>query len=152
MPYCSNCGTLAHDRDLFCGKCGVRQPNAPPRPQTFADPFDTLTPRTASILCYIPVVGWIAAVIVLAARKFRTNHTVRFHAFQGLYLFAVWLFIDWGVRPMFRDYADPVFRVDRVLEALLMGVWIFMLVKTSHEEVYVLPVIGELAQRSATEH
>src|SRR5450432_3766169 len=107
MPYCSNCGTLGHDRDLFCGKCGARQPTPPPRAQASSDPLEGLTPRTASILCYIPVVGWIAAVIVLAARKFRTNHTVRFNAFQGLYLFAVWLFIDWGVRPMFREYAEP---------------------------------------------
>ncbi len=110
-----------------------------------------MTPRTASILCYIPVVGWIAAVIVLAARKFRANHQVRFNAFQGLYLFAIWLFIDWGVRPIFRDFDAPVYRIDRALESLLLGVWIFMIVKASHEEVYVLPVIGELAQRSAAE-
>lgn len=116
------------------------------------DPLASLTPRTAAILCYVPVVGWIASVIVLAARRFRTNHTVRFHAFQGLYLFAIWLFIDWAVRPIFRDSGEPLYRIDRLLEAVLLGVWIFMLVKTSHEEVYVLPVIGELAQRSAAEH
>lgn len=151
MPYCSNCGNLAHPRDRFCAKCGASQPT-PPYPPTFSDPLDALTPRTASILCYIPVVGWIAAVIILAARKFRNNHVVRFNAFQGLYLFAVWLFIDWGVRPIFRDFSGPVYRVDRLLEAVLIGVWIFMLVKASHEELYVLPVIGELAQRSAAEH
>ena len=151
MPYCSSCGALAHERDLFCGKCGARQP-PPAAAQAATDPLAGLTPRTASILCYVPVVGWIAAVIVLAARKFRANHVVRFNAFQGLYLFAVWLFIDWGVRPIFHDLAEPVYRVDRLMEAVLIGVWIFMLVKTSHEEVYVLPVIGELAQRSAAEH
>ena len=141
---------MAHDRDLFCGRCGAKQPVSavPPAP----DPLQGLTPRTASMLCYIPVVGWIAAVVVLAARKFRTDHKVRFNAFQGLYLFAIWLFLDWGVHPLFRDLDSPVYHIDRGLEGILLGVWIFMIIKTSHEELYVLPVIGELAQRSAAEH
>jgi uncharacterized membrane protein len=95
--------------------------------------------------------GWIAAVIALASQKFRRNQTVRFHAFQGLYLFAVWLFIDWGLRPIFRDFVEPAFRFDRLLQVLVFGASIFMMVKTSHEQVYSLPVIGELAQRSASE-
>ena len=45
-----------------------------------------------------------------------------------------------------------MFPVHKVLGALLMFTWIFMLVKASHEEMYSLPVIGELAQKSAAEH
>jgi uncharacterized membrane protein len=151
MPYCPNCGSLVHDRDIFCGKCGTRQPTqaAPPPPPI--DPLAGMNPRTASILCYIPVVGWIAAVVVLASKRFRTDQTVRFHAFQGLYLFAAWLVVDWAIRPIFQAIGEPVFRFDRVLEALLFGAAIFMIVKTNHGETYSLPVLGELAHRSATE-
>jgi uncharacterized membrane protein len=116
------------------------------------DPLSGLSGRTASILCYIPTIGWIPAVIVLAARKFRGDHIVRFHAFQGLYLFAAWLVVSWVIRPLSLALPDHFVRVDHLLEALLLGVSIFMMVKASHDETYVLPIIGELAQRSATEH
>ena len=41
--------------------------------------------------------------------------------------------------------------LDRVVEALLLGVSIFMIVKASHEEAYSLPVLGDLAQKSIAE-
>lgn len=154
MLYCSHCGSVARESDRFCGKCGAKQPIASAASSTAApaqDPFQNLSPRSACILCYIPVVGWILAVIVLASRKFRTDPLVRFHAFQGLYLFAVWLFIHWAVGPVVQDLDFPGYRADKLLEAVMFGIWIFMMIKTSREERYVLPLIGELAQRSATE-
>jgi uncharacterized membrane protein len=111
-----------------------------------------MSARTASVLCYVPVLGWIAAVVVLASRRFRTDATVRFHAFQGLYLFAAWLLVNWGLRPIFQVIGDPMARIDRLLEVVLLGASIFMMVKTSHEQVYSLPVIGDLAHRSAMEN
>jgi len=111
-----------------------------------------MTPRTASILCYIPVVGWIAAIILLASDRFRQNLRVRFHAFQGLYLFVAWLMVHQVLRPLFHNLPDAVFPVDRILEAVIMFTWIFMLVKASHEQEYTLPIIGDLARKSAAEH
>jgi len=149
MPFCSSCGNTVNQADQFCAKCGVRQPGAAPQP---VDPLAGITPRTASILCYIPAVGWIASVIVLAADKFRGNKTVRFHAFQGLYLFVAWLIVEWVVSPIFREIPYHMFRIDKMLHVLILFVCIFMIIKTSHEETYSLPIIGELAQRSAAEH
>ena len=63
MPYCSQCGNQVATSDVYCAICGTRQPVTPPPPA--ADPLATMTPRTASMLCYIPVVGWIAAIILL---------------------------------------------------------------------------------------
>ena len=156
MPFCSHCGSVAHEQDRFCAKCGAAQPVAPQAKSSsgtsgVTEPFENLSARTASILCYIPVVGWIFAVVLLATRKFRVDQYVRFHAFQALYLFAVWLFIHWAVRPVFQDLDMPGYRADRLLEAILFGVWIFMMIKASQEVKYVLPLVGELAQRSAAE-
>ena len=158
MPFCTQCGREVAHAAAFCGSCGSRQSSATPGgpsavpPGPPADPLAGLSPRTAAILCYIPTVGWIAAVIVLAARKFKGDQTVRFHAFQGLYLFATWLLLKWVVGPMMDVGApDRFIRVDHILEGVLLGVSIFMIIKASHEETYVLPVIGELAKRSATE-
>jgi uncharacterized membrane protein len=153
MPFCSHCGHEVHPQDAFCAKCGSSQP-VPSAPipnsgsQRANDILAGISPRTASILCYLPTLGWIAAVIVLATHRFRTNRTVRFHAFQGLYLFAAWLFVQWALKPVFSD--APV-HPDHLLDWIIIGVWIFMMIKAAHEEAYSLPVIGELAQKSAAE-
>ena len=82
MPFCSQCGHQVHQRDVFCAKCGSRQPV--PGVQTQAnDVMAGISPRAASILCYIPTLGWIAAVFVLATHRFRNDRIVRFHAFPG---------------------------------------------------------------------
>ena len=148
MPFCSQCGNQVGASDTFCAKCGFRQP-VEVRPPV--DPLAGVTPRTASILCYVPVIGWIASIIVLATDRFRQDRRVRFHAFQGLYLFVAWLIVDWVVRPLFNGAGGPIIRVDKILQAVLMFTWIFMLIKASHEEAYSLPIIGELAQKSASE-
>ncbi len=138
--------------DLFCGRCGAKQPVAgspPPPPGNMNDPFAALNPRTASILCYVPGIGWIASIIVLASNRFRFDRTVRFHGFQGLYLFVAWLLDDLVFRPLFLRI--PNLHLYSVIQALLLGMSIFMMVKASHDEAYPLPLFGELAQKSVAE-
>ncbi len=145
MPYCSQCGNQVTDADQFCAKCGGRQPRAPKAPIGTPVGFN---PRTASILCYIPMVGWIMSIVVLASSAYRNNRTVRFHAFQGLYLFVAWLIIDWVIRPL-QFFPHPFGSlVFHSLQLTVMVLWIFMIVKTSQEQTYSLPVIGELAEKS----
>ena len=112
-------------------------------------PFPGLSPRTASILCYLPGLGWIASIFVLASGKFRDDRIVRFHAFQGLYLFVAWLLDDWVLRPMMRGMPHVPFH--HMVQALLLGMSIFMMVKAAHNQAYALPLFGELAQRSMAE-
>jgi len=100
------------------------------------------------------MIGWIPSVAVLAAPKFQHDKLVRFHAFQGLYLFVVWLIIDWVVDPVlsFPGHGFNELKIVRALLKLAVFVaWIFMLVKTSQEELYHLPIVGELADRSVSE-
>lgn len=137
--------------DVFCARCGHRQPPGPPGPGVPRDPFSGVTPRTASILCYVPGVGWIAAIVVLAALRFRQNRTVRFHAFQGLYLFVAWLVNDIVVQPIFFGMPTGLHQIYRVVEAVLLIMSIFMMVKASQDEPFSLPLFGELAQRSVSE-
>jgi uncharacterized membrane protein len=146
MPFCSQCGNQVDPADVFCAKCGARQPSAPPRP---ADPFASITPRTAAILCYIPGLGWIGSIIVLASERFRGNRVVRFHAFQGLYLFVAYLIEDWVLKPMFT--VIPHMHLNGIVDAVLLGMSIFMIVKASRDEAFALPIIGELAEKSVAE-
>ena len=139
--------------DGFCNRCGAPQPRegvrSPGRPAAH-DPFAGMTPRTATILCYVPVMGWIVSILVLAAQRYRHDRTVRFHAFQGLYLFVAWLMNE----QVLRWVLDPISHVGHVhdlVSLVLLGMAIFMMVKASHGEAYSLPLFGELAQRSVAE-
>src|SRR5262249_16787252 len=149
--FCSQCGTQVSVADAFCAKCGFRQPVVPvtPPPGPNSDPLQALNSRTASVLCYVPGIGWIISIIVLAAERFRHERMVRFHAFQGLYLFVAWLMADWVVRPMFDVFLTPHFHVYRLVEIVLLGMSIFMMLKAGQNEAFSLPLFGELAQRSA---
>jgi uncharacterized membrane protein len=137
------------ESDSFCGRCGASQPSSGAVPPPTSDPLGSLNPRTASILCYVPGIGWIAAIIVLASNRFRRDLFVRFHAFQALYLFVAWLMDDWVIRPMMRF--GPSLQIHHLIQAVLLGMSIFMMVKASHNETYHLPIFGELAQRSIVE-
>ncbi len=109
--------------------------------------------KNTSLLCYIPWLGWIAAVIVLASARYKRDtaeaREVRFNAFQGLYLFVAWLIVDWVVSPALRFGAIGMGDAYRPLEGLLrvaiLAAWIVMLVKVSHSEHYRLPIVGEMA-------
>ena len=151
MAFCTQCGTKVGDADRFCARCGAPQPAAAPSGGGPAF-FSNINARTASLLCYIPMVGWIAAIVVLAAARFRHDYTVRFNAFQGLYLFVAWLIVEWVVAPVFHFPGFPMQDIfPNLFKAAVLLTWIFMLVKVSQGETYHLPVIGDLAKRSVSE-
>ncbi|MCE5309527.1 MAG: hypothetical protein LLG20_17935 [Acidobacteriales bacterium] len=110
-----------------------------------------MTPRTASMLCYIPFVGWIASIVVLASERFRHDRTVRFHAFQGLYLFVIWLIVDHVVEPILGFGVMGHMHLAGLAKVFMIVVWVFMLIKTGQEQFFSLPIVGELADRSISE-
>ncbi len=158
MPFCTQCGNQVGTVDRFCARCGKVQGGAAgPAPGAgFANPMAQMSAvdsRTASLLCYIPVVGWIMSIVVLASVKYRDDYDTRFHAFQGLYLFVAWLITDWVLSPMMSGASRILlgFHAGGLLKACLIGAWIFMLVKVSQRERFKLPIIGDLAEKSVSE-
>ena len=151
MPYCCQCGQTVGTGDVYCAHCGAAQPASSP----VSDYMHGISPRTASLLCYIPIVGWIVAIVVLASTRFRDNTRVRFNAFQGLYLFVTWLIVDWVLGPLFsfpRMWGPNLYRVfPALMKAGIFAAWIVMIVKTAQDEVYKLPILGELAEKSVSE-
>src|SRR5579862_5824825 len=158
MPFCPQCGNSVGPADQFCGKCGSKQPAGAPGGAAGPTPdlMTGISNRNAALLCYIPMVGWIAAIVVLASDRFRRETEVRFHAFQGLYLFVAWLMVEWVISPAlyFSDWSGG-FALHRlflhVLQLLIFAAWILMIIKVSHDEKYKLPIVGELAERSVSE-
>lgn len=152
MPFCCKCGSSASPADVYCAYCGARQTvgGTPPPPNRPAR-ADSINARTASMLCYVPFLGWIASIVVLASERFRHDRTVRFHAFQGLYLFVVWLIVDHVIAPVLAFSAMSRIHLAGLLKAGMLGVWVFMLIKTGQEQFFSLPIVGELAERSVSE-
>lgn len=147
MAYCCKCGNGVQDTDRFCAKCGGEQAGARP-PSDFASSF---SPRTAAVLCYVPWLGWIVSIVVLASNTFRNDRTVRFHAFQGLYLFVAWLIVQWVFKPWEFFMGSPHVPVVEIMKLALLVLSIFMMVKAGEGRPYSLPILGELAERSLTE-
>jgi uncharacterized membrane protein len=136
-------------RDVYCAACGARQPASATPPAV--EYMQGISPRTASLLCYIPILGWIVAIVVLASARFRDNTRVRFHAFQGLYLFVAWLIVDWVLSPMFGFWGPFHHVFPALFKAAIFGAWIFMIIKTSQDETFKLPILGDLAEKSVSE-
>ena len=147
MPFCTHCGTQVQSTAAFCQSCGYAQPGA--TAPTGSDPLSSLKPRNASILCYVPWVGWIMSLVILSTARFRTDRLVRFHAFQGLYLFVAWMIVHVALDPVMR--VSGLRRIIPILELGLLATWILMLVKTSANELIRLPIVGEMADRSVNE-
>jgi uncharacterized membrane protein len=152
MPYCTNCGTEVLLNASFCGHCGKAQPRMGVPPIS-TDLLHGISDRTACILCYIPVLGVIPAIIVLASQKFRHQMSVRFDAFQSVYLFVAWLIVS-SAMPVFMLGIPGLGFEHGILslcKLLLLGCWIYLLVKAANREQIRLPIIGDLAARSTTE-
>jgi uncharacterized membrane protein len=151
MAFCCQCGQPVRETDRYCGRCGAAQPQnvSGVRP----DPLGGISRRNASLLCYIPFVGWIAAIVVLASARFRHDVEVRFNAFQGLYLFVAWLIVDWVLTPIFMMPSPWFMRHFFVglIKLAIIGIWIFMIIRVSQGQNYRLPILGELADRSVSE-
>lgn len=150
MPFCTNCGAQVNANAAFCSNCGTAQPRTA---SEFTDFLDSISNRTASILCYIPVFGVIPAIIFLASHKFRRNIWVRFDAFQALYLFVTWLILSSALPTLVSGW--PPWGLEHVLFGLIklavMLCWIYLLVRAAQSRQVRIPILGDLAARSAVE-
>lgn len=156
MPFCTQCGSQVSPADTFCASCGSQQPGAAggaaPKPGPQTNFTDNIDDRTWKTLCYVPGLGWLASVFVLAADRFARDRTARFHAFQGLYLFVAWLVIDWGLGPAFHFGRSFRLDIEGLVKLTLFGIGVFMMFKTWHGHLFRLPIFGELADRSLADH
>jgi uncharacterized membrane protein len=152
LPFCTNCGAQVSANAAYCSTCGAAQPRTASASE-FADFLDGISNRTASILCYIPVFGVIPAVIFLASHKFRRNIWVRFDAFQALYLFVAWLILSSALPTLISGW--PAWGLEHIFFGLIklavMICWIFLLVRAAQSRQVRVPLVGDLAARSAVE-
>lgn len=102
------------------------------------------------MLCYVPWLGWLASIIVLASTRFHDDLKVRFDAFQGLYLFVAWLIVESVLSPLF-NLPGAHLHIGGLFKAAVFCAWVFMIIKASQEQHFKLPVLGDLAEKSVSE-
>lgn len=107
-----------------------------------------LANNVASALCYL--LGFITGAIFLALSPYNRDKTIRFHAFQSIFL-SVGLFvfnIALGIILGFLPFGVGLF-LGPLISLAYIGLWLFMMWKAYQNEMIKLPIVGDLAARQA---
>lgn len=171
MASCPRCGAESAEQVLFCQQCGeaLSQESASPavkvpvavettpavsvsRPIPTDDRSSQVLPIPENIAAMISYVTIVPAIVFVYLEPFRRNLFVRFHAFQHLFLFAVG--IASAVATFLLSMLLQLIPFMRVLVfpfAGLVGLawfflWLLLMTKAYHHEMFKLPWIGDLAE------
>jgi len=145
----------------FCAACGSSVGSAaggPPAPAaggsaTPATGSTAMSSNVAGLLTYI--LGFITGIIFLVIEPYKNDKFVRFHAFQSIFLSAVWIIfrIVWGtiVMGMIWNPFSALWAVLGLISMLIslafLACVLFLMYKAYNNERFKLPIIGELAAK-----
>jgi uncharacterized membrane protein len=140
MAFCSGCGAQMADGTTTCGACGKGQSvggGAAAAPAPVAQ-SSGMNDNVAGLLAYF----FLPAIIFLVMEPFNKNKFVRFHAFQGLFL---------GVASIVGQIALGLvsWRLSELFSLAIFIVAVMAAIKAFGNQKWMIPVIGELAQKQA---
>jgi len=146
MAFCKACGQDIGNAN-FCPKCGASQAASAPVSPAAAPVVvstDGVQENVAGLLCYLPVVGWVIALVffLIDRRPF-----VKFHAVQSLALHVA-LIVLYAALGIF-SFMHIFFLTALLYPLLWLGsfiVLILMMVKAYQHEKFKLPVLGDFAE------
>ena len=125
-----------------------------PPPPYGATPSLGMTQNMAGALCYL--FGFITGILFLVLAPYNQDRTIRFHAFQSIFLniawFLIWVVITiitlgFRVIPFLGIFISFVLHFAIGLGGLFL--WLYMMFKTYNGEKIVLPVVGAMAEKQA---
>jgi uncharacterized membrane protein len=144
MAFCPGCGTPTEGR--FCPKCGAAIPGGVPAGG--APAATGLASNVAATLCYIPVL--LPSILFLAVAPYNRDKSVRFHAWQSLFLQIAWIVVSLVLSMVLAMISWRLwYLLSRVLNLAVVLVALYMMWKTYQNEKVHLPVLGELAEKQA---
>jgi uncharacterized membrane protein len=100
-----------------------------------------LQENVAGFLCY--VLGWVTGIIFLIIEP--NNKFIRFHAVQSIIVFGAYMVISliFGWIP----YIGLIIRILLGVTAFIL--WIVLMLKAYHGQMYKLPIAGDIAEKQA---
>lgn len=108
----------------------------------------------ASALCYLA--SWLTGVIFLVLEPYNKNRTIRFHAFQSIFLAvaAIPIWIAMVILSIILRFIPVLGLLVITLMYAVFGIgffclWLFLMYKAYNKEKFVLPLIGPLAEKQA---
>ena len=130
---CPHCGTVMNSKAAFCPACGWSMTPVPP------------LERAVAAAGYLPL---IPAAVVLFLPTYRRHLFVRFHAWQSIFIWTVFLILTAGALMLSNVAAAMAFLLFGILATLAMlFLWIVLSLKAWHGERFGLPLFGNLAAR-----
>jgi uncharacterized membrane protein len=152
MAFCSQCGAAVEGK--FCAQCGASTGTAPAVSPSLAQPAAQagMDENLASTLCY--VLGLLTGVLFLVLEPYNRNRNIRFHAFQSIFLHVAGIAAYIGIAVITGIFHIVPF-VGSIFAAILyptvslgfLVLWLALMYKTYNRERWVLPIIGELAEK-----
>lgn len=153
MAFCPNCGSQVSG--TFCQNCGtpVTGGTAPAGagaayvPPAAPAAASGLTENVASALCYL--FGLVTGIIFLLIAPYNQNKTVRFHAFQSIFLHVAFIVL-WILLGFMGILTHGLgFFLYPLLGLAAIIVWLYMMYSAYNGKKVKLPVIGDLAEKQA---
>jgi uncharacterized membrane protein len=108
--------------------------------------------NVVGLLCYL--FGWLGGLIFLLIEPYKNDKTIRFHAFQSIFfavaLIGVYiaLFIL-GIILGLIHLGILLIPIWLVLGIGVFAAWVILMVKAYSNQIFKLPIIGELAAKQA---
>jgi len=163
MAFCTKCGAQVGEGMGFCPACGAPTgsaaagPGAPAAGAAAGPPTSStaMSSNVAGLLTYI--LGFITGIIFLVIEPYKNDKFVRFHAFQSIFLSAIWIGfrIVWGyiIMGMLWNPFSGLWRLLAMISMLVslafLACILFLMYKAYNNERFKLPIIGELAAKQA---
>jgi uncharacterized membrane protein len=161
METCANCGGLIDERTWLCGKCGASDAQGSAASSMKASapvaPSNTLiTVHTSGALSYL--LGAITGVIFLLIAPYKSDHFVRFHAFQSIFFSLIWLAL-WVLGDIFISVFEAmtggfllglIIPICSFLALASIAYWIFLMFRAYARQQYEIPIVRGIAKWQAS--
>ena len=146
MAFCSACGTQIPDGSTTCPACSSRATAT--SAGTSQSSTGGLTDNVAGMLAYVTP---IPAIIFLVTAPYNRSRFIRFHSFQSIFFCVAMIAL--GIALSILTIIPFMVLITAPLH-LILGVgsfilWIILLLKANQNQMFKLPVIGDMAEKQA---